>query len=137
MPPRIPSSTCRHGDSTEAEEDWEKASLGSAALDEDWAIVGGLVHRSQSASPSGWDHLSELDVTCGGLSGHSSGRNTPSSASSKCTFAERMCAGPFASRVRPHHRHKRKSCSLPLSSHSEERDANQVMNQSGTVPAPA
>jgi len=104
-------------DEHQSEDDWERASIGSAfddgSLDE-WALVGTPAQRSQTASPSGWDHLSELEVT----SGPSSGRSTPGLTAAKCTFAERTCAGPFArSRRRTMHPTKPK---LVLTAHPEE-----------------
>eukprot|EP00966_Prymnesium_polylepis_P045731 1058612-Prymnesium_polylepis.1 len=92
----------------QSEDDWERASLGSAfddASQDEWALVGlppqrslsahayrHTVCRSQTASPSGWDHLAELDVA----SGPSSGRSTPGLMPHPSSFAERTCAGPFS-----------------------------------------
>ena len=84
--------------------------------------------RSQTSSPS-WDKLAEFDD----MSFHSatsSGRSTPTTTS-KSTFAERMCAGPFA-RGRMSHRNKRKQKQpFALTSHFEEAD------QSGAEPVVA
>ncbi|KAL1527511.1 hypothetical protein AB1Y20_008901 [Prymnesium parvum] len=109
--------------STEDEEDWEKASLGSAFDDwsqDEWAVVGNS-HRSLSASPSGWVHVADIAEVMLGHAGQPSGRN----AAQAKTFAERMCAGPFASTGRSHlSKHRgttKKKPSLMLSSHSEER----------------